>query len=284
MSDFIKQNAIKNTFKVGDSWAILSEIEHSIKAKIEKIGIPLKNWNIKISRGILTGCNEAYIIDEEKRRSILDACASEDERQRTDKIIRPILRGRDINRDGYKWAGLYCILAYFDFHKEISLYPSIHEYLKQYESKLRNRGQVRYTSSGKPKNGADYPGQHHWLELDNNPRKEYMDDFSKQKIIYSETNSSLATKITLDKSEFFTDKTCFIITGKDDEVAELFKVMSSTIFTWYMNLLSPKLGESGISLTKDTVELFPATPNIDDYELTDDEINFISSSLSPISK
>ena len=112
----------------------------------------------------------------------------------------------------------------------------------------------------------------------------YMDDFSKQKIIYSETNSSLATKITLDKSEFFTDKTCFIITGKDDEVAGLFKVMSSTIFTWYMNLLSPKLGESGISLTKDTVELFPATPNIDDYELTDDEINFISSSLSPISK
>ena len=284
MSDFIKQNTIKNTFKVGDSWAILSEIERIIKDKIERIGVPLKNWNIKISRGILTGCNEAYIIDREKRKRILDNCASEDERIRTDKIIRPILRGRDIDRDGYKWAGLYCILAYFDFHKEISLYPSIHEYLKQYELKLRNRGQVRYTSSGKPKDGADYPGQHHWLELDNNPRKEYMDDFSKQKIIYSETNSSLATKITLDKSKFFTDKTCFIITGKDDEVAGLFKVMSSTIFTWYMNLLSPKLGESGISLTKDTVELFPATPNIDDYELTDDEMNFISSSLSPISK
>lgn len=284
MSDFIKQNAIKNTFKVGDSWAILSEIEQSIKTKIEMVGTPLRDWGIKINYGIKTGCNEAFIIDDLKRNEILSKCASEDEKIRTDKIIRPILRGRDINRDGYKWAGLYCILAYFDFHKEISLYPSIHEYLKQYESKLRNRGQVRYTSSGKPKNGADYPGQHHWLELDNNPRKEYMDDFSKQKIIYSETNSSLATKITLDKSEFFTDKTCFIITGKDDEVAGLFKVMSSTIFTWYMNLLSPKLGESGISLTKDTVELFPATPNIDDYELTDDEINFISSSLSPISK
>ena len=284
LSDFIKQNAIKNTFKVGDSWAILSEIERSIKTKIEMVGTPLRDWGIKINYGIKTGCNEAFIIDDSKRNEILSKCASEDEKIRTDKIIRPILRGRDINRDGYKWAGLYCILAYFDFHKEISLYPSIYEYLKQYESKLRNRGQVRYTSSGKPKKGADYPGQHHWLELDNNPRKEYMDDFSKQKIIYSETNSSLATKITLDKSEFFTDKTCFIITGKDDEVAGLFKVMSSTIFTWYMNLLSPKLGESGISLTKDTVELFPATPNIDDYELTDDEINFISSSLSPISK
>ena len=281
MSDFIKQNAIKNTFKVGDSWAILSEIEHSIKAKIEKIGIPLKNWNIKISRGILTGCNEAYIIDEEKRRSILDACASEDERQRTDKIIRPILRGRDINRDGHKWAGLYCILAYFDFHKEISLYPSIHEYLKQYESKLRNRGQVRYTSSGKPKNGADYPGQHHWLELDNNPRKEYMDDFSKQKIIWSDISTE--PNFLFNDEEIYFNNTCYMIIGAPEWVINY---LNSDIIRWYFpKVIASDLG-AGTRYFKQFVEMIPVPKEYNsetfylDIGLSDEEIKFISSSVN----
>jgi len=281
LSDFIKQNAIKNTFKVGDSWAILSEIEHSIKAKIEKIGIPLKNWNIKISRGILTGCNEAYIIDEEKRRSILDACASEDERQRTDKIIRPILRGRDINRDGYKWAGLYCILAYFDFHKEISLYPSIHEYLKQYESKLRNRGQVRYTSSGKPKNGADYPGQHHWLELDNNPRKEYMDDFSKQKIIWSDISTE--PNFLFNDEEIYFNNTCYMIIGAPEWVINY---LNSDIIRWYFpKVIASDLG-AGTRYFKQFVEMIPVPKEYNsetfylDIGLSDEEIKFISSSVN----
>ena len=281
MSDFIKQNAIKNTFKVGDSWAILSEIEHSIKAKIEKIGIPLKNWNIKISRGILTGCNEAYIIDEEKRRSILDACASEDERQRTDKIIRPILRGRDINRDGYKWAGLYCILAYFDFHKEISLYPSIHEYLKQYESKLRNRGQVRYTSSGKPKNGADYPGQHHWLELDNNPRKEYMDDFSKQKIIWSDISTE--PNFLFNDEEIYFNNTCYMIIGAPEWVINY---LNSDIIRWYFpKVIASDLG-AGTRYFKQFVEMIPVPKEYNsetfylNIGLSDEEIKFISSSVN----
>ena len=134
----------------------------------------MKDWDVKISRGILTGCNEAFIINKNIRAKILSACKDEVEYKRTDEIIRPILRGRDIKKGGYEWAGLYCILAYFDFHREIDKYPAIYDYLKQYEASLRKRGQVRYASNGKPKIGAEYPGQHHWLELDNNPRKKYM--------------------------------------------------------------------------------------------------------------
>ena len=288
MSDFIKHNAIKNTFKVGDSWAILSEIERSIKTKIEAVGIPLRNWGIKINYGIKTGCNEAFIIDEEKRRSILDTCTSEDERIRTDKIIRPILRGRDINRDGYKWAGLYCILAYFDFHKEISLYPSIHGYLKQYELKLRNRGQVRYTSSGKPKDGADYPGQHHWLELDNNPRKEYMDDFSKQRFIWTAVNSEYRF-LAINEEIYYNNS---IFHGVSDKAIGISSVMNSGIMRFYMIMLSSDNYQYG---GKNLMETIPLPKNIENiiytdemlrdiYQLTNDEMNFISSSLSPISE
>lgn len=69
---------------------ILSPIEQSIKRKIEAVGVPLKDWNINIYRGILTGFNKAFIITEKKRQKILNACKDEDERKRTNEIIRPL--------------------------------------------------------------------------------------------------------------------------------------------------------------------------------------------------
>ena len=95
-----QQNSVCD-FATSDSWVILSPIEQSIKKKIEAVGTPLKDWDINIYRGVLTGCNEAFIIDSEKRDEILANCQTEDERQRTAELIRPILRGRDIKRYGY---------------------------------------------------------------------------------------------------------------------------------------------------------------------------------------
>ena len=98
MSDFIQQQGVECEFSSSDSWVILSPIEQSIKRKIEAIGTPLKDWDINIYRGVLTGYNEAFIISTEKRNEILANCQSEEERQRTAELIRPILRGRDIKR------------------------------------------------------------------------------------------------------------------------------------------------------------------------------------------
>lgn len=90
LSDFMRHNAAESTFPSSDSWVILSPIEQSIKRKIEAAGVPLKNWDIQINYGIKTGYNEAFIITTEKRDEILVACADEDERKRTDALIRPI--------------------------------------------------------------------------------------------------------------------------------------------------------------------------------------------------
>ena len=76
-------------FSTSDSWVILSPIEQSIKRKIEAVGTPLKDWDIQINYGIKTGCNEAFIIDTAKREEILTNCQTEEERKRTDELIRP---------------------------------------------------------------------------------------------------------------------------------------------------------------------------------------------------
>ena len=105
----MQQQGVYCEFSNGNSWIILSPIEQSIKRKIEAVGTPLKDWDIQINYGIKTGFNDAFIISTEKREEILANCQSEDERTRTAELIRPILRGRDIKRYGYDWAGLWLI-------------------------------------------------------------------------------------------------------------------------------------------------------------------------------
>ncbi|MFA7449155.1 MAG: type II restriction endonuclease, partial [Weeksellaceae bacterium] len=103
ISVFIRQNASICNFSNSETWNILSPIEQRIKAKIEAVGIPLKDWDINIYRGILTGYNEAFIIDGKKK----DELIAED--PKSAEIIRPILRGRDIKRYNYDFADLWLI-------------------------------------------------------------------------------------------------------------------------------------------------------------------------------
>ena len=125
LSVFVQQQGTFCDFSGGDSWVILSPIEQSIKRKIEAVGTPLKDWDINIYRGVLTGCNEAFIISTEKRNEILANCKTEDERKRTEELIRPILRGRDIKRYGYEWADLYLIATFPARHYNINDYPAV---------------------------------------------------------------------------------------------------------------------------------------------------------------
>ncbi len=129
MSDFVQQQHSICEFTSSDSWVILSPIEQSIKRKIESIGIPLKDWDIQINYGIKTGFNDAFIINTEKKNEILSKCQSSEERKRTEEIIRPILRGRDIKRYGYDWANLYIIATFPSKHYDIESFPAVKQYL-----------------------------------------------------------------------------------------------------------------------------------------------------------
>ena len=113
---YVHQHATRTAFSSSESWVILSPIEESIRRKIEAVGTPLKEWDIQINYGIKTGYNDAFIISTQKRDEILAACQTEDERQRTEAVIRPILRGKDIKRYGYDWAGLW-LIATFPTHQ-----------------------------------------------------------------------------------------------------------------------------------------------------------------------
>lgn len=101
----ISQNSLSK-----ESFAFNDESTNALKTKIEKLGTPLKDWHgLNINYGIKTGLNEAFIITTEKKDEILANCKDEDEKERTAKLIRKMLRGRDIKRYSYEWAGLWVI-------------------------------------------------------------------------------------------------------------------------------------------------------------------------------
>jgi len=176
MSLFVQQNCSISNFNTSDSWVILSHIEQSIRRKIEAVGKPLKDWDIQIYRGVLTGYNEAFIISTEKRDEILSNCLDEDERTRTAEIIRPILRGRDIKRYGYSWADLWLLWIpwHFPLHLDRSIegastkaeyllktmYPAVYQHLLQHKEELsaRNKAEtgIRYEWYAIQRWGANY--------------------------------------------------------------------------------------------------------------------------------
>jgi len=140
----VHQQGVYCEFSNENSWIILSPIEQSIKRKMEAIGTPLKDWDIQINYGIKTGFNDAFIITTEKRDEILANCQTEEERIRTDELIRPILRGRDIKRYGYDWADLWIINTHNGIkgklpRVDVNEYPAIKAHLDQYWDKISTR-------------------------------------------------------------------------------------------------------------------------------------------------
>ncbi len=75
----------------------------------------LKDWDISINYGIKTGYNDAFIIDTKKREEILNNCQTMIQEIRTDELIRPILRGKDIRRYSYDFANKYLITTYIEY-------------------------------------------------------------------------------------------------------------------------------------------------------------------------
>ena len=281
MSDYIKQNGIEGCrFDSSESWVILSEIEQRIKTKIEAVGTPLKDWDINIYRGILTGCNEAFIIDKVKKEEILANCQTDEERQKTAEIIRPILRGRDIKRYGYEFADLYLINTHNGVkekgikHTNIEDYPAVKAHLDLFYPQLEKRADQ-----------GDTP-----YNLRNCA---YIEDFYKQKIVYQELTQGSC--FYLDKeAKFFVSNTGYLITGNDLEYLILF-LNSKFVEFIFKSFYSVSLGGLGIRWLAQCIENLPI-PFVKDsdykklkteeeiekyiytkYDLSEEEINYINS-------
>ena len=251
---------------------ILSDIEQRIKAKIEAIGTPLKDWDINIYRGILTGYNEAFIIDKAKKEEILANCKTEEELQRTAEIIRPILRGRDIKRYGYEFADLYIITTFPSLKIDIESYPAVKQHLLSF-------GYDRLKQTGDK--GARKKTNNKWFETQDSIS--YWEDFSKQKIMYSEIVRE--PQFYLDnEGEFLAEATTFIMTGNNLEY--LYHLLHSKIITYFFKTFyaGGGLGGDGYRYKKAFLEKLPIPKNINNMSLNQNNVEDIVNKIYQLSE
>ena len=223
MSVFVKQNSNIVSFAGTDIWTISSLIEQSIKQKIEAIGTPLREWDININRGILTGFNEAFIISEETKDELISVDPKSAE------IIRPILRGRDIRRYGYEFADLWLISTFPSKKYDIDDYPAVKDYLLSFGiSRLEQTGKAYFVDGLEIR--ARKKTNNKWFETQDSIS--YWDDFSRQKIVWG--NLSLSSQFAYIEDDFFVNAPSpMIVPGNK----YLLAVLNSKLGDWYIRQL-----------------------------------------------
>ena len=242
-----------------DAWFIGSNAEQQLKEKIERIGKPLKDWDVNIYRGILTGLNEAFIIDSDKRQEILDDCQDEKERRLTKAIIKPILRGRDIKRYYYEWDGLWVIFIpwHFPLHKDLSIQGASekaeNEFIRQYPSVYNHL--LKYKESLSKRNKEETGIRYEWYALQRCAAT-YYPEFEKEKVVWAETTQEV--KMSFVPSGIYLQKTCFMITGKNLKYLE--GIINSLLIEWYARKSAHQLGFNGLYLSGTFMEKLPIPP------------------------
>ncbi|EGC87388.1 hypothetical protein HMPREF9303_2162 [Prevotella denticola CRIS 18C-A] len=260
MRIFVQQERVMCDFNTADSWVILSPIEQSIKRKIEAVGIPLKDWDINIYRGVLTGCNEAFIINSTKRKEILANCQSAEEKERTEELIRPILRGRDIKRYGYEWADLWLIYIpwHFPYQFDNSIqgtsekaerafkeqYPAVYSHMLQYKDPLSKR------------NKAETGIRYEWYAMQRWGAK-YWDLFFQPHICWKAVGRNLTFSI-VPSGTFLTAPASFISAGSRNDY--ILAYLCSKVGRYYIYQNSDTTGAGDIMLNIQSLIRFPIPP------------------------
>ncbi|GAA7484779.1 class I SAM-dependent DNA methyltransferase [Helicobacter pylori] len=241
----MRQNALST-----ESFIFANTTLLDLRDKMEGIGTPLKDWDIQIYRGILTGANEAFIITTEKRNAILNACKTQEEREHTETLIKPILRGKDIKRYSYEWAGEWVINTHNGYTSnlkskispvDIEKYPAIKAHLDSHFDTIATRSDQ-----------GDTP--YHLRNC------AYLEDFEKEKIVYGEIVQE--PRFYLDNGEcklgyFYAEATSFILTG--EHLRYLLGMLHSKLITFAFKTFyaGGGLGESGYRYKKAFIERLP---------------------------
>lgn len=259
-AEFSQNSLSKESFTFSD------ENTSALKAKIERIGTPLKEWyGLNINYGIKTGYNEAFIITTEKRNEILANCKDEAEKERTAKLIRKMLRGRDIKRYSYEWAGLWVINTHNGYKNQngekveainIKHYPSLKKHFDEFYQRA-DKGLTPYNL----RNCA------------------YLDEFEKEKIVWNPVSGEYLFSYI--KEHIFFNNSLFMMTLDVFSLKYILAFMNSNCYKWLITLKTNLIQTGSYAYgAKDKIERLPIPKiNSKNEKLANELINLVDEIL-----
>ncbi|MDR2266004.1 MAG: N-6 DNA methylase, partial [Christensenellaceae bacterium] len=255
ISNYVKRNEIAIDFTAGSAWTIVTTVEQKILQKIDTFGIPLSEWNININRGVLTGCNEAFVINKATRDRLVE------QDPRSDEIIRPLLRGRDIIKGKCCFANIYLIAShdgYYDDEQkyippiDVASYPSVKKHLDQFCEKIHLR-----------QDKGNTPYNLRYCKI--------MNDFSKPVICWQRI-ATMPGFCTTENGMVLLDS-CGLLSNLGDNKEYLLSVLNSKLFSFWVDKNAHQLGENSYRISVQHMESFKIPlKSYPDRKLTDFEV------------
>ncbi len=213
-------------------WSALSATEQPIMDKMESVGTPLKEWDVNIYRGVTIGYNQAFIIDDVTRDTLIAADPNSAD------IIKPVLRGRDIQRYRARWANLYLIDTHNGYGSvpaiDIDDYPAIKSHLDGFYPQLERR----YDKGKTPYNLRNCA---------------FHEEFAREKLVWLDLVEK--GRFAYDDSGMFCEATSFILTGKG--IKYLCALLNARLIRWFLQRAAPTSGMGTLRWKKVYVEAIP---------------------------
>ena len=224
--DILEKSRVSDVHLTDEAWLLKAGENDKLKSKIESRGIPLKEFNVNINRGILTGCNKAYHIDCAGREKLIQ------EDIKNSDAIHPLICGGDTEKYFCNPSNLWLIYIPWHFPCQLdgtikgasekaeksfqSQYPKLYSHLLQYKNLLTARNQSE--------TGIRYE----WYALQRWGAK-YWEDFEKPKIVWQAISKRIA--FAYDASgEYYCDVTTFFMTGEN--LKYILAILNSKIFEY----------------------------------------------------
>ena len=228
-------------YVTAEKWAIMDDTKQSISKKLKAKGKELNRWNLSFNRGVLTGYNEAFIIDEKKKNELVKADA------RNSEIIRPILRGREIEKYFTEWDGGYLVSTFPSLHIDISKYKALKKYLEEFLPKINQTGETFINEEGKEEKTRKKT-THKWFETQD--PISYYKEFSKEKLIWKNVGSKVRFSFS-DEEIYGLDTTC-IATG--EKIKYLTGLLNSKLCIYQLHESAPKTGTGDLKTSVQAIE------------------------------
>ncbi|MEA5529124.1 TaqI-like C-terminal specificity domain-containing protein [Dolichospermum sp. UHCC 0684] len=245
LDEYFDKNCFQFIIPNTSEWIIGNKETVSLKQKIEQSSKLLKEFDININRGLLTGLNAAFIINEETKNQLIAESSNSAE------IIQPILRGRDLKKYSYEFSGFYLINTHngvaknnIERIKVKENYPFIYNYLLSFLPQIEQRQDQ----------GKD------WTNLRNCA---YLEDFNKPKIVWGEISDQ--PKFAFDDSNYYVEATAFLMTG--EKLKYLLAILNSKLSEWYFNQISTTTGMGTNRWKKYKIEMLPIKEPTETEEL-----------------
>ncbi|SDL28220.1 Type II restriction/modification system, DNA methylase subunit YeeA [Salinimicrobium catena] len=236
LAEFFNNYSFDFVIPETSDWFIGNQKETELKLKIETNSKPLKEFDLTINFGIKTGYNKAFIIEEEKKDELIK------EHPESANIIKPILRGRDVQKYKHDFSRKWAICTFPALKIDIDDYPAVRDY-------LLSLGKFRLEQCGKK--GSRKKTSNKWFETQDSIS--YWKDFNKPKIIWGEISDR--PKFAFDDSGYYAEATTFLMTG--EKLKFLLAILNSKVSEWYFNLIGTTTGMGTNRWKKYKIELLP---------------------------